>query len=99
MSSISETASPYPPATASIGSTGVWRLVIDGVSEPGLLSRILEQFAKRTLMPKTFMSRCRTPSDRARMKVSVTIEADDHVITHIARCIEQFPGVKTVSLK
>ncbi|WP_218822848.1 hypothetical protein [Tistlia consotensis] len=73
---------------------------VAAAAEPGILPRVLELFAKRSLVPLRWHSDRLAPShgrDSASLAIDIqvaelTVELGDY----IARCLRQIPGVETV---
>ena len=70
-----------------------YRMTTD--ADPGLLSRVLQVFAKRSLVPESFRSERRTGDDG--LSVELRIPAMEATrARHIAACLRETVGVRTV---
>lgn len=71
-----------------------YSLVAD--EDPGLLSRVLEVFARRRLVPKRWVSDL-IGSGAAALSIDCQVAGlDGREAVHLARCLGQIPGVQRV---
>ncbi len=69
---------------------------IQALADPGLLSRVLELFAKRGLVPERFFAQA---EGRNREAVTLDIQVagfDAQLTDYVARCLRQIPQVTAV---
>lgn len=65
-------------------------------ADPGLMPRVLELFAKRSLVPLRWHSD-RIGSDQTELAMDFQVGGlTPHLADYIARCLRQVPGVRTV---
>jgi acetolactate synthase small subunit len=65
-------------------------------AEPDVMPRVLEQFAKRNLVPSRWYSAL-VDGVTPELQIDVRVDGvDDHVMGHIARCLENVVHVRQV---
>ncbi|MGM0561303.1 MAG: hypothetical protein ACQETX_09595 [Pseudomonadota bacterium] len=65
-------------------------------ADPGLMPRVLELFAKRSLVPLRWHSD-RIGSEQSELAMDFQVGGlTPHLADYIARCLRQVPGVRTV---
>ena len=96
MPGVQELLSPYPPPGPQASAARAWPLMIRAVAEPGVLPRILEQLAKRSLVAEEIQCRKRASRTGARLAVRIVLVLDDGLMDHICRCWSGTPDVISV---
>jgi hypothetical protein len=71
------------------------RFVVFAASDPGTLSRIVELFAKRGLVPACLSSR--TIDEELRVEIEMA-EMDPSLATYIGRCLQEIFVVRSVDV-
>jgi len=69
---------------------------VQALADPGLLSRVLELFAKRGLVPERFFAQA---EGRERESLTLDIQVagfDPQLTDYVARCLRQIPQVTAV---
>jgi acetolactate synthase small subunit len=92
------TASAFPPSPASESPPGFVHFIVKAEAHPGLLARVLEQFAKRSLIPDALRCR-RVKAYGGGLAIHIRIILDAKVSSHIGRCLLQIPGVVRVAVE
>lgn len=91
-----ESAAPPRPAGRPCGSLRVRTVCfsIQAVAEPGVMPRVLELFAKRSLVPQRWVSGVDGQGD-----LTIDLQVDDlspDVSDYLARCLSQIADVRSV---
>jgi acetolactate synthase regulatory subunit len=85
---------PTPAAETSVSSLA--HFTLKARSEPGVLPRVLELFAKRGLVPREFHSVTFGPCDAA-LKIDLEIGGiAPEAIEYVANCMRGIVGIETV---
>ena len=64
-------------------------------ADPGLLPRVLQVFAKRSLVPASFRAECRADGDSLSFEMRIP-KVEEAKALHIAVCLRETVGVRTV---
>lgn len=80
------------PNTESRFSTACFSIAAD--SDPGVMPRVLELFAKRGLVPTVWHSKA-TPAGELTIDIQMA-DMEGESSRHIARCLREIWGVSTV---
>jgi len=86
------------PSTVAPATPGprVFCFSVQSEADPGLMPRVLELFAKRSLVPSRWVSDL---SSERRRELSIDLQVEGLTpdkTDYIAQCLRQIPGVKTV---
>jgi hypothetical protein len=84
------------PAAAERGLSYASCFSVHARSEPGVMPRVLELFAKRGLVPETWHS-ARVGPDGATLTIDVEIGGlERDTVDYVANCMRQITGVEVV---
>ena len=86
-------AAGLAPATEAVPSYLHYRMTAD--CDPGLLPRVLEVFAKRSLVPDTLRAGRRADGDGLSIELRIAA-IEPAKARHIAACLRESVGVRTV---
>lgn len=81
------------PATAARPSCLHYRMTAD--ADPGLLPRVLQVFAKRSLVPDTVRAERRVDGDGLSIELRIPL-VEPVKARHIAACLRETVGVRSV---
>ena len=92
---------PYPQTlrapAPSAAPPRVFCFSVQAEAGPGILPRVLELFAKRSLVPSRWVSDLCGPPARPELSIDIQVEGLTPELTaYIARCLRQIYGVSTV---
>lgn len=83
-------------ATAAENRRPVASFFVHARTEPGVMPRVLELFAKRGLVPSAFHSRTSGPAD-AELTIDIQLSGlDRDTVDYIAACMRQIASVEAV---
>ena len=91
--------SPYPPAPSHHETISICAIRIRTVATAGVLPRIIEHLAKRSLVPMAFSADYSRNSRGEYLDVKLTVAAELAKVQHIAVCWEGTPDVISVVMK
>lgn len=87
---------PDPPRRGSAPAPRVFCFSVQAEAEPGVMPRVLELFAKRSLVPRRWVSDV-TGAGRGDLSIDLQVEGLSPELTaYIARCLRQICGVRAV---
>ena len=88
---------PAPAAPGTLSNRPrIACFAVQAEADPGILPRVLAQFAKRSLVPERWAGH-RSLHDETELTIDLQVPGLDAEQTdYIARCLEQIPGVVAV---
>jgi hypothetical protein len=96
VSDASRSSHPQRPALSPLPAVETHCFAVRAAAAPGMMSRVLELFAKRNLVPTKWHSAVIGPSGED-LQVDIQMEGIDvELAGYIARCLRQIYGVDSV---
>ncbi|WP_157089307.1 hypothetical protein [Oceanibaculum pacificum] len=94
VSSQAPVANPYAAEATVEADPVLAHFRLSAEVDPGMLPRVLEHFAKRSLVPERWLSRRVAAEEGERLEVEAEAMMRDSDHAHyVGRCIAQIPGV------
>lgn len=91
--------SPYPPAPSHQEAISICEIQLKVIATAGVIPRIIEHLAKRSLVPIEFVSRYKGTKQGEYLNITLSVAAELAKIHHICLCWQSTPDVMTVVLK
>lgn len=91
--------SPYFPPEKPHEAVKLWRVDVTARAVPGILARVVDQFAKRSLIPHKLSWRCDPEGRLQRSRIEIVIQTHRPQIERICEFLRTVPDIHGVRLR